>query len=66
MGGAAFMIYALSLRWVPLLAIQTRRFSPNSFVDCRRGHPISFALLVKLFRAIKNRRRSDLAVRELS
>ena len=35
-------------------------------VDRRRGHPFGFELLVKLVRAIKNPRQSDLAVREFS
>jgi hypothetical protein len=38
----------------------------NPLVDRRRGHPPSFELLVKLFREIKNLRRSQLAVREIS
>jgi hypothetical protein len=35
-------------------------------VDRGRGHPFGFELLVKLVRAIKNPRQSDLAVREFS
>jgi hypothetical protein len=38
----------------------------DPFVDRRRGHPSGFELLVKLVRAIKNPRQSDLAVREFS
>ncbi len=38
----------------------------DPFVDRRRGHPFGFELLVKLVRAIKNPRQSDLAEREFS
>jgi hypothetical protein len=38
----------------------------DPFVDRRRGQPFGFELLVKLVRAIKNPRQSDLAVREFS
>jgi hypothetical protein len=38
----------------------------DPLVDRRRRHPSGFELLVKRLRAIKNPRRSSLAVRELS
>jgi hypothetical protein len=38
----------------------------DPFVDRRRGHPSGFELLVRLFREIKNPRRSGLAAREFS
>jgi hypothetical protein len=41
-----------------------RELDPS--VDRGRGHPFGFELLVKLVRAIKNPRQSDLAVREFS